>query len=200
MQALSAMAIAPNLYEHTLVRYTDPLHATELLRQYRPYLEMIPSLRRPQESLIPIPLPIAHLQIPAATTTNQRPQVKSVMVPCDLVFVMCDPEWKVKTDIELLVFIHRPGESFTELLTRWRQSQVLLSRSYSWDMPLLHRNVFSEGANRQFPLFVLFQETLAVIKRGLKAAHLPYVVDTTILKEQPSSGTKLMTGSSESTE
>lgn len=194
------MAIAPNLYEYTLVRYTDPLHATELLRQYRPYLEMIPSMRRPQESLIPIPLPIAHIQVPAATTTNQRPQVKSVMVPCDLVFVMCDPEWKVKTDIELLVFIHRPGESFTELLTRWRQSQVLLSRSYSWDMPLQHRDVFSEGANRQLPLFVLFQETLAVIKRGLKAARLPFVIDTTILKEQPSSATKLMTGSSESTE
>ncbi|MFN4067477.1 MAG: hypothetical protein ACK4K5_09735 [Thermosynechococcus sp.] len=200
MQALSAMAIAPHLYEYTLVRYTDPLHATELLRQYRPYLEMIPSLRRPQESLIPIPLPIAHIQLPAATTANQRPQVKSVMVPCDLVFVMCDPEWKVKTDIELLVFIHRPGESFTELLTRWRQSQVLLSRSYSWDMPLQHRDVFSEGANRQLPLFVLFQETLAVIKRGLKAARLPYVIDTTILKEQPSPTTKLMTGSSESTE
>lgn len=194
------MAIAPNLYEHTLVRYTDSLHATELLRQYRPYLEMIPSMRRPQESLIPIPLPIAHIQLSAATTLNQRPQVKSVMVPCDLVFVMCDPEWKVKTDIELLVFIHRPGESFTELLTRWRQSQVLLSRSYSWDMPLPHRDVFSEGANRQLPLFVLFQETLAVIKRGLKAARLPYVIDTTILKEQPSPTTKLMTGSSESTE
>lgn len=194
------MAIAPNLYEYTLVRYTDPLHATELLRQYRPYLEMIPSMRRPQESLIPIPLPIAHIQVPAATTTNQRPQVKSVMVPCDLVFVMCDPEWKVKTDIELLVFIHRPGESFTELLTRWRQSQVLLSRSYSWDMPLQHRDVFSEGANRQLPLFVLFQETLAVIKRGLKAARLPFVIDTTILKDQPSPATKLMTGSSESTE
>lgn len=194
------MAIAPNLYEDTLVRYTDPLHATELLRQYRPYLEMLPSMRRPQESLIPIPLPIAHIQVPAATTSNQRPQVKSVMVPCDLVFVMCDPEWKVKTDIELLVFIHRPGESFTELLGRWRQSQVLLSRSYSWDMPLQHRDVFSEGANRQFPLFVLFQETLPVIKRGLKAARLPCVIDTTILKEQPSSATKLMTSSSESTE
>ncbi|WP_297049106.1 hypothetical protein [Thermosynechococcus sp. M98_K2018_005] len=197
---LSAMAIAPNLYEDTLVRYTDPLHATELLRQYRPYLEMLPSMRRPQESLIPIPLPIAHIQVPAATTSNQRSQVKSVMVPCDLVFVMCDPEWKVKTDIELLVFIHRPGESFTELLGRWRQSQVLLSRSYSWDMPLQHRDVFSEGANRQFPLFVLFQETLPVIKRGFKAARLPCVIDTTILKEQPSSATKLMTSSSESTE
>lgn len=194
------MAIAPNLYEHTLVHYTDPLHATELLRQYRPYLEMIPSLRRPQESLIPIPLPIAHLQVPAAATASQRPQVKSVMVPCDLVFVMCDPEWKVKTDIELLIFIHRPGESFTELLTRWRQSQVLLSRSYSWEMPLPHRDVFSEGANRQLPLFVLFPETLTVIKRGLKAARLPCVIDTTILKEELSSATKLMTGSSESTE
>ncbi len=191
------MAIAPNLYEHTLVHYTDPLHATELLRQYRPYLEMIPSMRRPQESLIPIPLPIAELQIPAANTSNQRPQVKSVLIPCDLVFIMCDPEWKVKTDIELLVFIHRPGENFTELLTRWRQSQLLLSRSYSWNMPLQYRDIFSEGANRHLPLFVLFKETLAVIKRGLKAARLPCIVDTTVLDTGCASTPKLIADSSE---
>ncbi|WP_448525536.1 hypothetical protein [Parathermosynechococcus lividus] len=191
------MAIAPNLYEHTLVHYTDPLHATELLRQYRPYLEMIPSMRRPQESLIPIPLPIAEIQIPAAHSTNQRPQVKSALVPCDLVFLMCDPEWKVKTDIELLVFIHRPGESFTELLTRWRQSQLLLSRSYSWDMPLQYRDIFSEGANRHLPLFVLFKETLAVIKRGLKAAQLPCIVDTTVSSTASTNSPKLITGAPE---
>ncbi len=191
------MAIAPNLYEHTLAHYTDPLHATELLRQYRPYLEMIPSLRRPQDSLIPIPLPIAELQIPAANTSNQRPQVKSVLVPCDLAFIMCDPEWKVKTDIEILVFIHRPGESFSELLTRWRQSQLLLSRSYSWDMPLPYRDMFSEGANRHLPLFVLFKETLAMIKRGLKAARLPAIVDTTFASTDYTSPPKLMTGSAD---
>jgi len=191
------MAIAPNLYEHTLVHYTDPLHATDLLRQYRPYLEMIPSMRRPQESLIPIPLPIAEIQIAAANTSNQRPQVKSVLVPCDLVFIMCDPEWKVKTDIELLVFIHRPGESFSELLTRWRQSQLLLSRSYSWDMPLQYRDMFSEGANRHLPLFVLFKETLAVIKRGLKAARLPCIVDATVANSGSTGSPKLMTGSAD---
>lgn len=191
------MAIAPNLYEHTLVHYTDPLHATELLRQYRPYLEMIPSMRRPQESLIPIPLPIAEIQIAAANTSHQRPQVKSVLVPCDLVFLMCDPEWKVKTDVELLIFIHRPGESFTELLTRWRQAQLLLSHSYSWDMPLQHRDIFSEGANRHLPLFVLFNESLPLIKRGLKAAGLPYVVDTTVSNTGHTSSPKLMTGSPE---
>ncbi|XFA73268.1 hypothetical protein RYO59_001509 [Thermosynechococcaceae cyanobacterium Okahandja] len=194
------MAIAPNLYEHTLVHYTDPLHATDLLRQYRPYLEMIPSMRRPQESLIPIPLPIAEIQIAAANTTHQRPQVKSVLVPCDLVFIMCDPEWKVKTDIELLVFIHRPGESFSELLTRWRQSQLLLSRSYSWDMPLQYRDMFSEGANRHLPLFVLFKETLAVIKRGLKAARLPCIVDATAANSGSTSSPKLMTGSADTPE
>ncbi|WP_448533259.1 hypothetical protein [Parathermosynechococcus lividus] len=194
------MAIAPNLYEHTLVHYTDPLHATELLRQYRPYLEMIPSMRRPQESLIPIPLPIAAIQIPAANTTNQRPQVKSALVPCDLVLLMCDPEWKVKTDVELLVFIHRPGENFTELLTRWRQSQLLLSRSYSWDMPLQYRDIFSEGANRHLPLFVLFKETLAMIKRGLKAAGLPCIVDTTVLNTDSTTPPKLITGSTETSD
>ncbi|MDG2991126.1 hypothetical protein L3556_09330 [Candidatus Synechococcus calcipolaris G9] len=169
------MAISPNQYEEVLSRYSDSAQATHLLRQYRPYLEMMPSMRRPQESLISIPLPIAEIQIPA-TAPNQRSQVKSLLLPCDLVFLMCDPEWKVKTDVEILILIHRPGETFSALLSRWRQIQIILSRAYSWDMPLQHRDVFNEGASRQLPLFVLFKETSRVIKRGMKAARLPHVI------------------------
>ncbi|MBO1068768.1 MAG: hypothetical protein HEQ13_05030 [Dolichospermum sp. DEX189] len=47
-------------------------------------------------------------------------------LPCDIAIIMCDPEWKIKTSVEILVFIHRPHEDFSDLLGRWRQSQVYL--------------------------------------------------------------------------
>lgn len=45
-------------YEISLTSCCDRLAAIAILKQYRPYLEMIPSLRRPDESIITIPLPI----------------------------------------------------------------------------------------------------------------------------------------------
>ena len=39
-------------YETLLAEYSCRQGAIELLRQYRPYLGLIPSMRRPEESLI----------------------------------------------------------------------------------------------------------------------------------------------------
>jgi hypothetical protein len=157
------MALQHIVYEEVLVRYTDPNHATHLLRQYRPYLETVPSMRRPTESLITIPLPIAQIQRSQAGRESQRqPGVTGVQLPCELVFLMCDPEWRVKTDVEILIFIHRPGEYFADLLNRWRQTQALLQRGYHWEMPLHHQDIFSEGAERRLPLFVQPDQYLLV--------------------------------------
>ena len=99
-------------------------------------------------------------------------------LPCDISLLMCDPEWKIKTGVEILVFIHRPQEDFSDLLNRWRQTQVILSRGYTWEMPLQFQHIFSEGAEKMYPLFVLFEDTSARIKRGLKGAFLPHIIQT----------------------
>lgn len=131
---------------------------------------MIPSLRRPDESVIIIPLPIVRLRDPVATTTQAN------CLPCDVAIIMCDPEWKVKTGAEILLFIHRPHEDFSDLLGRWRQTQVLLNQDYEWLMPLRHSHILSEGADIVYPLFVVFSETSERIQRGLRGAELPFVI------------------------
>jgi len=50
------MAVKKNHYEALLAEYSNTEAAIELLKQYRPYLEMIPSMRRSDESLITIPI------------------------------------------------------------------------------------------------------------------------------------------------
>jgi hypothetical protein len=89
---------------------------------------------------------------------------------------MCDPEWKIKMGVEILVFIHRPHEDFSDLLSRWRQTQVLLDKDYEWLMPLRYQDILSEGDNRLFPLFVIFPETPERIQRGLLGASLPFIM------------------------
>jgi hypothetical protein len=89
---------------------------------------------------------------------------------------MCDPEWKIKTGVEIFIFIHRPHEDFSDLLGRWRQTQVWLDKDYEWLMPPRHSHILSEGTNTIYPLFVLFPDTLDRIKRGLLGANLPFVV------------------------
>jgi hypothetical protein len=162
------MPVQQSHYEASLAEYSNHLAAIALLKQYRPYLEMIPSLRRPDESVITIPLPIVRLRNPAAPETNR--------LPCDLAILMCDPEWKIKTGAEILVFIHRPHEDFSEFLGRWRQTQVWLDKDYEWLMPKRHSHILSEGANTVYPLFVVFPETTERIKRGLVGADLPFVI------------------------
>jgi hypothetical protein len=166
------MPVQKSDYEASLAEYSNHEAAIALLKQYRPYLEMIPSLRRPDESIIIIPLPIVRLRNTVAATTQ------ATCLPCDVAILMCDPEWKIKTGAEILLFIHRPDEDFSDLLGRWRQTQVLLNQDYEWLMPLRHSHILSEGAETVYPLFVLFSETPERIQRGLIGAELPFVVQT----------------------
>ena len=166
------MTVQKSYYEASLAEYSNHLAAIALLKQYRPYLEMIPSLRRPDESVITIPLPIVRLR----NTTTRASQ--TICLPCDVAILMCDPEWKIKTGAEILIFIHRADEDFSDLLGRWRQTQVCLDNDYEWLMPLRHSHILSEGANTIYPLFVVFSETLEHIQRGLVGAELPFIMQT----------------------
>lgn len=177
------MSIKQSDYETLLSEYSNREGAIALLRQYRPYLEKLPSLRRPQESVITIPLPIARLRQPTPETSSHGCQ-EAVSLPCDLVILMCDPEWKIKMGAEILVFIHRPAEDFSDLLRRWRQTQIYLERDYQWLMPPREQHMFSEGADQIHPLFVVFDGTIERIKRGLAGAGLPFVVHSSELSAQ----------------
>ncbi|MEO1432904.1 MAG: hypothetical protein AAFV71_28335 [Cyanobacteria bacterium J06633_8] len=166
------MPVQKSQYEISLAEYSERSAAVALLKQHRPYLEMIPSLRRPDESLVTIPLPIIRIR----KTEIDLP--RSTCLPCDLAILMCDPEWKIKTGIEILVFIHRPDEDFSELLGRWRQTQVWLDKDYEWFMPPRYSHILNEGTNTIYPLFVVFPETPERIKRGLLGSEAPYIVQT----------------------
>ncbi|AFY87236.1 hypothetical protein [Chroococcidiopsis thermalis] len=171
------MSIKKACYEECLAEYSDRLAAIALLKQHRPYLEMLPSLRRPYESVIPIPLPIIRLRN-STSTSKERQAIKvteTTLLPCDIAFLMCDPEWKIKTGVEIFLFIYRPNEDFSDFLGRWRQTQVLLNKEYEWIMPLPNQHIFSEGANSIYPLFIIFPETPERIKRGLQGASLPFI-------------------------
>lgn len=171
------MSIQPLHYEALLSEYSSTSGAIALLRQYRPYLEMLPSMRRPDESVITIPLPIIKFRLSSTTpTASVTSSTEACRLPCDVAILMCDPEWKIKTGVELFVFIHRPHEDFSDLLGRWRQTQIYLSKGYEWDMPLRYRHILNEGADATYPLFVVFEDTPSRIKRGLKGAFLPVVV------------------------
>lgn len=172
-------------YETLLAEYSDARAAIDLLKQHRPYLELVPSMRRPDESLITIPLPIARVAttgrvedsfagLEAVRVSKTGKQL--IRLPCDLVILMCDPDWKVKTETEIFVFIHRPEEDFSEILGRWRQTQVYLDQGYEWLMPRRYQHILSDGSDEIFPLFVLFEETPDRIQQGLRGAFLPTVV------------------------
>ncbi|HEY9811417.1 MAG TPA: hypothetical protein V6D13_18985 [Halomicronema sp.] len=165
-------------YEELLAEYCNALSAISLLKQYRPYLELLPSMRRPDESIITIPLPVIRVRDSVLPPGSGVSVVagQSVCLPCDIAILMCDPEWKVKLGSEIVIFIHRPGEDFSDLLGRWRQTQVWLDKGYEWLMPLRHQHILSEEAENIYPLFVLFPETPERIKRGLNEAYLPFVV------------------------
>jgi hypothetical protein len=174
------MSIQKSDYEELLAQYSDCNEAIELLKQHRPYLEMIPSIRRSEESLITMPLPVIKLRKMLLTQTDNFSPVtataKTILLPCDLAYLMCDPEWKIKMGGEILIFIHRPEEDLSDLLSRWRQTQVLLDNNYEWVMPQYYRHILSEAADNSYPLFVLFRQTDERIKKGLRGAHLPFAI------------------------
>jgi hypothetical protein len=175
------MSIKPSDYEQLLAQYSNHTEAVELLKHYRPYLEMIPSIRRSEESLITMPLPVVKLRKAVlGQQVNKFSPItatsKTILLPCDLAYLMCDPEWKIKMGGEILIFIHRPEEDLSDLLARWRQTQVLLDHDYEWIMPQYYRHILSESAEHLYPLFVLFNQTDDRIKQGLIGAHLPFVI------------------------
>jgi hypothetical protein len=168
-------------YDHLLADFTDREGAIALLREYRPYLEKLPSLRRPEQSIITIPLPIVrlrHLPLNDADHGGQQTTPLAKVIPCDLAILMCDPEWQIKLGSEILVYIHRPEETFSDLLSRWRRSQIYLDQDYEWLMPPQEKHMFSEGAEEICPLFILFEQTPSHIQKGLMGAGLPYVIYT----------------------
>jgi hypothetical protein len=174
-------------YEELLSIYSSTLDAIDLLRLHRPYLELMPSMRRPEDSLITVPLPIVKLRKaqPSPSSLHHNVTVsEATHLPCEVALLMCDPEWKVKTGREIFVFIHRPDEDLSELLGRWRQTQVLLTKEYEWIFPLRYQHMLSEGADKIYPLFVLFDQSPERIRRGLSGAHLPFVIQNTIVTQQ----------------
>ena len=91
---------------------------------------------------------------------------------------MCDPEWKIKMGTEIIVFIHRPEEDFSDLIDRWRKTQIYLDRDYEWLMPPKEQHMISEAAEEINPLFVVFEGKGDRIKQGLAGAGFPYVVES----------------------
>ncbi|HEY9665229.1 MAG TPA: hypothetical protein V6C91_00400 [Coleofasciculaceae cyanobacterium] len=174
------MPVKQSDYETSLAEYSHHEGAIALLKKHRPYLEMIPSMRRPDESVIAIPLPIVRIRHPKPALGHNNSHTSSsgaVCLPCDVAILMCDPEWKIKMGVEIFVFIHRPDEDFSNLLSRWRRTQVMLDKDYEWLMPPRHQHVLSEGSDRIYPLFVVFPDTPQRIQRGLLGGCLPFVME-----------------------
>ncbi|MBD2464995.1 hypothetical protein H6G89_28730 [Oscillatoria sp. FACHB-1407] len=183
------MSLKQARYEELLAEYSNHLGAIALLKQHRPYLEMIPSMRRPSESVIPIPLPIIRVRNPISSVGSGGGAVASgevLRLPCDISILMCDPEWKIKTGVEIFVFIYRAQEDFSDLLGRWRQTQIWLDKGYEWLMPPRYQHILSEGADHTHPLFVVFPDTPDRIKRGLRGACLPFVIQDIHMPEEVS--------------
>ncbi|MGD1858499.1 MAG: hypothetical protein ACFB0E_00830 [Leptolyngbyaceae cyanobacterium] len=177
-------------YENLLATSSDYSGAISLLKQYRPYLEVIPSMRRPKESVVTVPLPVIKVRQPIKSTGQAGPQLsaqESVLLPCDLAMLMCDPEWKIKTGVEILVFIHRPDEDFSDLLMRWRQTQILLDGSYEWSLPARYQHLLTDSGSKTCPLFVVFDSSPERIAKGLKGAGLPAITyaDSAISESTP---------------
>jgi hypothetical protein len=171
-----------NSYETVLAEYSHRNRASDLLMHYRPYLEMLPSMRRPEESVKTIPLPIVCLR--RTKEDGSLSLSETMRLPCDLAILMCDPEWKIKLGTEILVFIHRADEDFSSLLSRWRQTQVLLAEDYEWLINKSDRHLFSDKAEEIYPLFVVFEETSDRVKRGLAGAGLPFIIYTKELLQE----------------
>ena len=91
------MAIKPIQYETLLSVCTDHEGALELLKRHRPYLETVPSMRRPDESLITLPLPNVRVRDGVHLNPHSESIASGsvVTLPCDVALLMCDRgyEW-----------------------------------------------------------------------------------------------------------
>lgn len=175
---IRSMSVEPSHYEEILARLSRQQDALVLLKQHQAYLKLLPRVRRPEASIIPVPLPTVQIRRfhdgmgdPAQHLTHEL-----VSLPCDLAYLMYDPEWQVKVGVEIFIFIQRAEENFSQLLGRWRQTQVTLSPGYSWQFPPYYKQFSGESAERIFPLFVLFADTPEHIKSGLQSSALPFVI------------------------
>ncbi|MGC1525087.1 MAG: hypothetical protein WA783_03435 [Phormidesmis sp.] len=149
-----------------------------LLNQHRPYFESLPSIRRLQESMVMIPLP--NVRSRERTEIDGKIDICDRIRPltCDIALMVCDPEWQIKTGIEIVLFIQRPGEDFSGLLSRWRQTQIELGQGVEWLMPRKYKHLLAEGTAEPHPLFVVFvsdepDSRSARIIHGLRGAQLP---------------------------
>ncbi|MEL6554441.1 MAG: hypothetical protein AAFQ63_13375 [Cyanobacteria bacterium J06621_11] len=104
-------------------------------------------------------------------------------LPCDVALMVCDPEWQIKTGIEIVLFIQRPGEDFSDLIGRWRQTQIELGQGVEWLMPRKYKHLLAEGTAEPRPLFVVLtpdvddpDECAARIIHGLTGARLPVAI------------------------
>jgi hypothetical protein len=183
------MPVLKSHYEELLATYSQSLAVVDLFKGYRTYLEMIPSMRRARESLITMPLPIVRLRhnLPSPHGHGTIRTTEPTLLPADIGVILCDPEWQIKTGREVFIFIHRPDEDFSELLGRWRQTQTLLGKDYEWMLPSCYQHLLTEGAEKTYPLFLLFEQTPERIAKGLKGAGLPYVMSPLVLplEEEP---------------
>jgi len=162
-----------------------------ILTQHRPYFEALPSVRRPQESMVAIPLPNVRSRETSETASIIDSRYSIRPLPCDIALMMCDPEWKIKTGIEIALFIQRPGEDLSNLLGRWRQTQVELGQGVEWVMPRKHRHLLAEGTETPHPLFIIFVESEKELSaresriiRGLGGASLPVAVQPLNSKDE----------------
>jgi len=142
-------------YEELLANCCHYDGVLSILTQHRPYFEALPSIRRLQESMVIIPLPTVRSREVSEVggQIDTRNYIRSV--PCDITLMICDPEWKIKTGIEIVLFIQRPGEEFSDLLRRWRQTQIELGQGVEWLMPKKYEHLLAEGAMEPRPLFVV---------------------------------------------
>jgi len=174
------MSVVESQYQELLATYSDASDALGLLKDYRPYFEKIPSVRRAVDSILPIPLPTVQIRQRFQNSTSGLVDTpfERQPLPCDIAILMCDPDWQIKNGEEIFLFIHRPGEDFSHLLKRWRQTQVSLSREYIWDMPMGYEHMLSEGSDKKYPLFILFEESQPRVLKGLNGAKLPYTIQS----------------------
>lgn len=194
------MSIKPSDYENVLAEYCNRESIVSLLRNHRGYMEMIPSMRRPIDSVIAIPLPLAKVRSYRSASGESFHQIsnnKITGIPCDIAILMCDPQWKIKMGVEILVFIHRPQEDFSHLLRRWRKSQIYLSQEYEWIMPTSEQHMFSDTAEQILPLFIIFPDSPKRIKKGLTGASLPYIEHSIASGKQEQSLPSLSNSSSQ---
>ncbi len=153
-----------------------------VLNQHRPYFESLPSIRRLQESMVIIPLPNVRSRevVEIGGKIDARDRIRRL--PCDLAVMICDPEWQIKTGIEIVVFIQRPHEDFSDLIERWRQTQIELGQGVEWLMPRQYRHLLAEGTAEPHPLFVVFTSEGDRVCRsdrivqGLAGSKLPIAV------------------------